>query len=85
MKTIIAAIVGTVVLSTALFAQERVPGSDKQVPAPGQTSVSAPKTRDPHTTTGQGPVSVPGVGNPFGAKGGATGAPNPDRVPTPGN
>jgi hypothetical protein len=55
---------------------------------PGQPTVGPPQTTDPRTTTGQGPVKAPGsVGSsPYGARGGATGAPNPDRVPpgTPG-
>jgi hypothetical protein len=40
-----------------------------------------PQTTDPRTTSGAAPVAVPGAGNPYGAKGGATGAVNPDRVP----
>jgi hypothetical protein len=47
---------------------------------PGQPTVGPPQR--------QAPVKAPGsVGtSPYGAKGGATGAPNPDRVPpgTPG-
>jgi hypothetical protein len=48
--------------------------------------VGPPQARDPRTTTGQAPIAVPGAGNPYGALGGATGRPNPDRVPagTPG-
>jgi hypothetical protein len=47
----------------------------------GQPTVGQPQTTDPRTTTGQAPVAVPGAGNPYGAKGGGTGAVNPDRVP----
>jgi hypothetical protein len=41
---------------------------------------------DRGTFTGQAPIAVRGAGSPYGAKGGATGNPNPDRVPagTPG-
>jgi hypothetical protein len=53
---------------------------------PGQPTVGPTQTVDPRTTTGQAPIAVPGAGSPYGAKGGATGNPNPDRVPpgTPG-
>jgi hypothetical protein len=53
---------------------------------PGQPTAGPPQTVDPRTTTGQAPIAVPGAGSPYGAKGGATGDPNPDRVPagTPG-
>ena len=53
---------------------------------PGQPTVGPPQTTDPRTTTGQAPIVVPGAGPPYGAKGGPTGSPNPDRVPpgTPG-
>jgi hypothetical protein len=47
----------------------------------GQPTMGQPQTTDPRTTTGQAPVAVPGAGNPYGAKGGGTGAVNPDRVP----
>jgi hypothetical protein len=47
----------------------------------GQPVAGQPQTTDPRTTTGKAPVAVPGAGNPYGAKGGATGAVNPDRVP----
>ena len=66
--------------------QSRV--KEPEARTPGQPTVCPPQTTDPRTTTGQAPVKAPGsVGtSPYGAKGGATGAPNPDRVPpgTPG-
>jgi hypothetical protein len=53
---------------------------------PGQPTAGPPQTVDPRTTTGQAPIAVPGAGSPYGALGGASGNPNPDRVPpgTPG-
>ena len=66
--------------------QSRV--KEPEARTPGQPTVGTPQTTDPRTTTGQAPVKAPGsVGtSPYGARGGATGVPNPDRVPpgTPG-
>jgi hypothetical protein len=47
----------------------------------GQPVTGQPQTTDPRTTIGQAPSAIPGAGNPYGAKGGATGTVNPDRVP----
>jgi hypothetical protein len=84
MKTVIVLAVTTALLATTADAQNsRVRELDAKN---GQPTTGQPQTTDPRTTTGQAPVAVPGAGNPYGAKGGATGAVNPDRVPegTPG-
>ena len=84
MKLFVIAVASAAILSTSGYAQNtRVP---EQEAKPGQPTVGQPQTTDPRTTTGQAPVAVPGAGSPYGAKGGATGNPNPDRVPpgTPG-
>jgi hypothetical protein len=84
MKWTVALGVATAVLVSNANAQNsrvREPDAKNGQPITGQ-----PQTTDPRTTTGQAPVAVPGAGNPYGAKGGSTGAVNPDRVPegTPG-
>jgi len=84
MKWLVIAVAGAAILGTSAYAQNsRVPEQDAK---PGQPTVGQPQTSDPRTTTGQAPIAVPGAGSPYGAKGGATGSPNPDRVPagTPG-
>jgi hypothetical protein len=84
MKWIVTLCAAAVLFSASANAQ------NTRVPEPaaknGQPVVGQPQTTDPRTTTGQAPVATPGAGNPFGAKGGSTGAVNPDRVPpgTPG-
>jgi hypothetical protein len=76
------AITGAVLLATSAFAQQpRTRGPDPEARVPGHTVVGPPQARDPRTTTGQAPIAVPGEGNPYGAGGGPTGRPNPDRVP----
>lgn len=78
------AIAAATLISFSAYAQNtRVPEPEAK---PGRPIVGQPQTSDPRTTTGQAPISVPGAGNPYGAKGGATGSVNPDRVPpgTPG-
>ncbi len=89
MKLLIIAAASSAILGGGAYAQNsqsRVP--EPEARTPGQPSVGVPQTTDPRTTTGQSPIKAPGsVGSsPYGAKGGATGAPNPDRVPpgTPG-
>jgi hypothetical protein len=69
----VAAVVG---LSFAAQAQVR-----EQDSRPGVPTAGPPQARDPATTTGQAPIAIPGAGSPYGARGGATGSPNPDRVP----
>jgi hypothetical protein len=84
MKLLVIAVASAAILGTSAYAQNsRVP---EQEAKPGQPTVGQPQTSDPRTTTGQAPVAVPGAGSPYGAKGGPTGTPNPDRVPagTPG-
>jgi hypothetical protein len=79
MKSVILLTVATTLLATSAHAQNsrvREPDAKNGQPITGQ-----PQTTDPRTTTGQAPVAVPGAGNPYGAKGGGTGAVNPDRVP----
>jgi hypothetical protein len=79
MKWVVALTAATVVFTATANAQSsraREPDAKNGQPITGQ-----PQTSDPRTTTGQAPVAVPGAGNPYGAKGGATGAVNPDRVP----
>ncbi len=79
MKWTVALVVATAVLGSNADAQNsrvREPDAKNGQPIAGQ-----PQTTDPRTTTGQAPVAIPGAGNPYGAKGGATGAVNPDRVP----
>jgi hypothetical protein len=79
MKWMFPLLAGTVLISASANAQNsRVREPDAKN---GQPTVGQPQTTDPRTTTGQAPVAVPGAGNPYGAKGGATGAVNPDRVP----
>ena len=79
-----------IVLATAAIIGGSADAQNTRVPEqearPGQPTVGPPQTTDPRTTTGQAPISVPGTGSPYGAKGGPTGSPNPDRVPagTPG-
>jgi hypothetical protein len=79
MKWAVILMSATIVLSATANAQNsrvREPDAKNGQPITGQ-----PQTSDPRTTTGQAPVALPGAGNPYGAKGGATGAVNPDRVP----
>ncbi len=79
MKWMIPLTAATVLIGASASAQNsrvREPDAKNGHPTVGQT-----QTTDPRTTTGQAPVAVPGAGNPYGAKGGATGAVNPDRVP----
>jgi hypothetical protein len=79
MRFLATALAGALVLAGAAHAQNsRVP--EPEARTPGQPTVGPPQTTDPKTTTGQAPARVPGVGSPYGAKGGATGTPNPDRV-----
>jgi hypothetical protein len=66
------------VVSGAHAQNSRVP--EPEARTPGQPTVGPPQTTDSKTTTGQAPTRVPGTGSPYGAKGGPTGAPNPDRV-----
>ena len=84
MKWIVALVAASSLLVVSADAQNsrvREPDAKNGQPVAGQ-----PQTTDPRTTTGEAPVAVPGAGNPYGAKGGSTGAVNPDRVPpgTPG-
>jgi hypothetical protein len=84
MKVILAVVAATMLLGASANAQNsRVREPDAKT---GQPTVGQPQTTDPRTTTGRAPVAVPGEGNPYGARGGATGTVNPDRVPpnTPG-
>jgi hypothetical protein len=84
MKLFVIAVASAAILGTSAYAQNsRVP---EQEAKPGKPTVGQPQTSDPRTTTGQAPIAVPGAGSPYGAKGGPTGNPNPDRVPagTPG-
>jgi hypothetical protein len=79
MKLLMALIAATVVFGASASAQNsRVQEPDAKN---GQPVAGQPQTTDPRTTTGKAPIAVPGAGNPYGAKGGATGAVNPDRVP----
>ena len=79
MKWIVSLTAATVLLSATANAQNsRVQEPDAKN---GQPITGQPQTTDPRNTTGQAPVAIPGAGNPYGAKGGATGAVNPDRVP----
>jgi hypothetical protein len=74
-KWIVALTAATVFFGASANAQNsrvRQPDAKNGQPVAGQ-----PQTTDP----GAAPVAVPGAGNPYGAKGGATGAVNPDRVP----
>jgi hypothetical protein len=84
MKWTVALIAATMLVGASAHAQN----SRVQEPNAknGQPTAGQPQTTDPRTTTGEAPVAVPGAGNPYGAKGGATGTVNPDRVPpgTPG-
>ena len=90
MKLIIIAAASAAILGgSSAYAQNFEPRvKEPEARTPGQPTVGPPQTTDPRTTTGQAPVKAPGsVGSsPYGAKGGAIGAPNPDRVPpgTPG-
>jgi hypothetical protein len=80
MKLIVVAVATAAIVATSAYAQNyRVLEPEAR---PGQPTAGPPQTVDPRTTTGQGPIGVPGAGSPYGAKGGATGNPNPDRVPT---
>jgi hypothetical protein len=83
MKWIMALTAATVLISAANAQNPRVQEPNAKN---GQPTAGQPQTTDPRTTTGEAPVAVPGAGNPYGAKGGATGTVNPDRVPpgTPG-
>jgi hypothetical protein len=77
MKSTVALIAATVFFAASANAQNsraREPDAKN-----GQPIAGKPQTTDPRTTTGGAPV--PGAGNPYGAKGGATGTVNPDRVP----
>ena len=75
--------VGMVAATLLLGASANAQNSRVQEPDAknGQPVAGQHQTTNPRTTTGQAPVSIPGAGNPYGAKGGATGAVNPDRVP----
>jgi hypothetical protein len=90
MKLIIIAAASAAILGgSSAYGQNSQPRvKEPEARTPGQPTVGPPQTTDPRTTTRQGPIKAPGsVGSsPYGAKGGATGAPNPDRVPagTPG-
>ena len=90
MKLIIIAAASAAILGgSSAYGQNSQPRvKEPEARTPGQPTVGPPQTTDPRTTTGQAPIKAPGsVGSsPYGAKGGATGAPNPDRVPagTPG-
>jgi hypothetical protein len=85
MKLFVIAVATAAVVGTSAYAQNaRVLEPEAR---PGQPTAGPKQTLDPRTTTtGQAPIAVPGAGSPYGAKGGATGNPNPDRVPagTPG-
>jgi hypothetical protein len=84
MRLIVVAVATAAIIGTGAHAQNsRVLEPEAR---PGQPTVGPPQTTDPRTTTGQAPIAVPGAGSPYGAKGGVTGSPNPDRVPpgTPG-
>jgi hypothetical protein len=84
MKLFIIAVTAAVVGTSAYARNARVLEPEAR---PGQPTAGPTQTLDPRTTTtGQAPIAVPGAGPPYGAKGGATGNPNPDRVPpgTPG-
>jgi hypothetical protein len=84
MKLLVIAVASAAILGTSAYAQNsRVP---EQEAKPGQPTVGQPQSTDKSTTTGQAPIAVPGAGSPYGANAGATGNPNPDRVPagTPG-
>ena len=84
MRSLVIAVIAATFLGTNAYAQNsRVLEPEARQ---GQPTVGPPQTTDPRTTTGQAPIAVPGAGSPYGAKGGATGNPNPDRVPpgTPG-
>jgi hypothetical protein len=79
MKWIVALTAATVLVTSSANAQNsrvREPDAKNGQPVTGQ-----PQTTDPRTTTGEAPRAIPGTGNPYGAKGGATGTINPDRVP----
>jgi hypothetical protein len=79
MKWMVSLTAATVLCGASAHAQNsRVQEPDAKN---GQPVAGQPQTTDPRTTTGKAPVAVPGAGNPYGAKGGATGAVNPDRVP----
>jgi hypothetical protein len=79
MKCFVALMATTVLFAATANAQSsRVREPDAKN---GQPTTGQPQTTDPRTTTGNAPVAVPGAGNPYGAKGGATGSVNPDRVP----
>jgi hypothetical protein len=84
MRLLVIAVASAAILGTSAYGQNtRVP---EQEAKPGQPTIGQPQTSDPRTTTAQAPIAVPGAGSPYGANGGATGNPNPDRVPagTPG-
>jgi hypothetical protein len=78
MKLFIIAVTAAVVGTSAYAQNARVLEPEAR---PGQPPAGPTQTLDPRTTTtGQAPIAVPGAGPPYGAKGGATGNPNPDRV-----
>jgi hypothetical protein len=84
MKLFVIAVATAAVVGTSAYAQNsRVLEPEAR---PGQPTVGPTQTVDPRTATGPAPIAVPGAGSPYGAKGGVTGNPNPDRVPpgTPG-
>jgi hypothetical protein len=84
MKLLVIAVATVAIVGTSAHAQNtRVLEPEAR---PGQPTAGVPQATDRGTTTGQAPIAVPGGGSPYGAKGGATGNPNPDRVPagTPG-
>jgi hypothetical protein len=87
MKTFVTATIGMVAMSTVVFAQEtRVPRPGIEGPSSGATGSQQLNVPNPRATTGQAPTTVPGAGDPYGAKGGGVGLePNPDRIPHPGN
>jgi hypothetical protein len=78
MKWIVALTAATVLISAANAQNSRVREPNAKT---GQPIAGQPQTADPQTTTGKAPTAVPGADNPYGAKGGATGSVNPDRVP----
>jgi Putative zinc-binding metallo-peptidase len=85
MKLLVIAVASAAIFGSSAYAQIS-PKPDPDARVTGHTVVGPPEARDPRTTTGQAPMVVPGAGDPYGAKGGPSGRPNPDRVPagTPG-
>jgi hypothetical protein len=85
MKLLVIAVGTAAIVATSAHAQNTRRVLEPEARS-GQPTTGVPQSTDPRTTTGQAPIAVPGAGSPYGAKGGATGNPNPDRVPpgTPG-